>query len=340
MRHDSRAPQARRFRAIALATIASLATTLAIEAAHAAEPYPSRQIQFVVPFTAGGDADSSARNLAAVAAVVIGQPIVVLDRAGANGAIGSLDVKKAAPDGYTLLVGRVGSQVLLPALQPSTTPYGVDDFTPIGLLELNPVVCVVRPDSPYKTLADLVAALKANPGKLTYSHSGLATVPNLAPQLLLANIGLKSNGAVNVAYKGGNEISLAVISSQVDFACNNLSSTAGLLAGGKLRALVTTTPERLAQFPDVPTAREAGYPQLEAVIGWSALYGPPNMDPAAVKKWADVLQQVAKDPKWIAANAVYGGIPHVLSPEQTRKYAADSYAIYVDLVKKAGLEIK
>jgi tripartite-type tricarboxylate transporter receptor subunit TctC len=192
----------------------------------------------------------------------------------------------------------------------------------------------------YKTLADLTKALKADPGKLNYSHSGPATVQNLAPQLLFSSLGLKSDAAVNVAYKGGNEVALAVIAKNVDFACNNLSSMAGLLAGGKLKALVTTTPERLAQLPDVPTAKEAGVPQLEAVVGWGALFGPPKMSPEAVQRWAAVLKQVSQDPKWIAGNASFGGMPRVLSPQDTEKYIAESFTTYTELVRKAGLELK
>ena len=320
----------------ARAAICCLATIPGIASAQA---YPDRPVQLIVPFSVGGDADMAARNLSAAAQGVLGQPLVVVNKAGANGAIGSAAVKNAAPDGYTLLVGRVGSQVLLPALQPKTTPYTSKDFTFIGLLELNPVVCVVHSDSHYKSLGDLTQALKANPGQLNYSHSGPATVQNLAPQLLLSNLGLKPDAAVSVSYKGGNEVALAVLSKDVDFACNNLSSMTGILAGGKLRALLTTTPERLAQFPDIPTARELGLPQLEAVIGWSGLFGPPGMNSQAVDKWASVLQQIARDPRWIAGNANFGGIPHVLSPADTEKYVNQGAMIYADLVAKAGLQV-
>lgn len=132
-------------------------------------------------------------------------------------------------------------------------------------------------------------------------------------------------------------MALAVLSRDVDFACNNLSSMTGLLTGGKLRPLLTTTPERLAQFPDIPTARELGLPQMEAVIGWSGLFGPPKRAPEAVQRWAAALKQIARDPKWIAGNENFGGIPNVLSPEDTERYVRDGSAIYEELVAKAGL---
>ncbi len=327
------------FKTIGAAVIA-IGAVAATVAPAAAQGYPNRPITFVVPFAASGDADQSARNLSVTASAILGQPVVVMNRPGANGAIGSQVVKDANPDGYTLLLARVGSQVLLPAIQESGLAYKWNDFTFIGLLELNPVVCVVHPDSKYRTLADLAAELQAHPGKLNYSASGPATVQNLAPQLLLQSLNLKSNGAVNVNYKGGNEAALAVISKEVDFSCNNLSSMAGQVAGGKLRALVTTTPERLKQFPDVPTAREAGFPKLEAVIGWSALFGPPKMPPEIVKKWVGVLKSASTDARWIAANATYGGIPRVLSPEETARYVSENFSTYQSLARSAGIKME
>lgn len=326
-------------KALGIGTVAIGAVTAGAPPA-AAQVYPNRPVTIVVPFAAGGDADQSARNLSVTASTVLGQPVVVMNRPGANGAIGSQVAKDASPDGYTLLLARVGSQVLLPAIQESGLAYKWNDFTFIGLLELNPVVCVVHPDSRFKTLADLAAELQAHPGKLNYSASGPATVQNLAPQLLLQSLDLKANGAINVNYKGGNEAALAVISKEVDFSCNNLSSMAGQVAGGKLRALVTTTPERLKQFPDVPTAREAGFPKLEAVIGWSALYGPPNMPVEIVRKWAGVLKSASTDARWISANASYGGIPRVLTPEETAKYVLENYHAYQALARSAGIKMQ
>jgi len=302
--------------------------------------YPTKPIQLIVPFSVGGDADQSARNLQTLAQQLLGQPVLVVNKPGASGAIGSQLVRDAAPDGYTLLMARTGPQAILPALQPKSLGYKWNEFTFIGMLDLNPVVCVVNVDSPHKSIADLTKALIDKPGKLSYSTSGPATTQSLAPQLLLSLLGLKPDAALNVPYKGGGEVTMAVISKEVDFACNNFSSLAGQINGGKLRALLTTTPKRLEKHPDIPTAREAGYPQLEAVLGWSALYGPPKMDPAAVKRWTAVLKQLSEDPKWIAGNATFGGIPSVMSAADTENFVSDSYATYQALVQKTGMEIK
>lgn len=312
---------------------------LALFASLAQAAYPERPVTFIVPFSAGGDADLAGRNLGAAAQSMLGQPIVVVNKAGASGAIGSQFVKEASPDGYTLLVARVGSNAVLPALK-RDTPFKWNDFTFLGLLELNPVVCVVNPDSPYRTLADLVQAMKAKPGKLNYSSSGVGTILNLGAQLLLQSAGLGSEAAAHIAYKGGGEAALAVVSKDVDFSCGNLTSAIGLIKGGKLRALVVTTPERVKDIPDVPTARESGYPQLEAIVGWSALYGPPGMSASLVAKWSGVLAQVAKDPRWLRGEEKIGSIPRVLGPEETHKYVADQFDVYEKLGKKLGIELK
>lgn len=327
-------------RTLRAAAIGMAAASAAAALPAAAQTYPSRPVTIVVPFSAGGDADQSARNLSVTASAMLGQPVVVMNRPGANGAIGSQVAKDAAPDGYTLLLARVGSQVLLPAIQESGLQYKWNDFTFIGLLELNPVVCVVHPESKYKSIADLADELKTHPGKLNYSASGPATVLNLAPQLLLQSLNLKPVDAVSVNYKGGNEAALAVISKEVDFSCPNLSSVAGQLSGGKLRALVTTTPERLKQLPDVPTAREAGFAKLEAVVGWSALYGPPKLPAEIVGKWAGILKAAATDARWISANAIYGGIPRILTPEETTKYVSESFATYQSLARSVGIKVQ
>lgn len=321
------------------AGLAALVTTGLAATPSAAQVYPERPVTLVVPFSVGGDADLSARNLAAAAQKYVKQPIVVSNRAGAGGAIGSQLVKDAKPDGYTLLLARIGSQSLLPALKPNL-PYKWSDFTFLGLLERNPFVCVVHAESPYRSLADLVAALKAQPGKLNYSTSGPGTILNFGPQLLFETLGLGKEAAAQVVYKGGGDAALAVLSREVDFNCANLTSVIGNIKAGKLRALMTTTPERWKDIPEVPTVRELGYPQLEAIVGWSALYGPPGMSAELVSFWADLLARLAKDPAWIAGTERFGGIPGVMSPAATARFAADQFEVYDRLGKQLGIELK
>lgn len=317
-----------------LLAVAASALPMGVSAA-----YPEKPITFVVPFSAGGDADLAGRNLGAAVSTIVKQPVVVVNKAGASGGIGSQQVKDASPDGYTLLVARVGSNAVLPALK-KDLGYRWNDFTFLGLLELNPVVCVVHADSPYKTLDDLGRALRAQPGKLNYSSSGIGTILHLGSQLLLQSFKVGGDAAAHVAYKGGGEAALAVVSKDVDFSCGNLTSALGLLKGNRLRALVVTTPERVKEIPDVPTAREAGYPQLEAIVGWSALYGPAGLPREIVGQWSQVLQQVARDPQWIAGEEKIGSMPRILSPQETEKFVAEQFRVYQQLGKQLGLELK
>lgn len=321
-----------------LAILACLSAISPLAGAQA-HVYPDRPITLVVPFSAGGDADVAARNLAFVVQRTMGQSLIAVNRAGAGGAIGSMAVRSAKPDGYTVLLARVGSQVVLPALQKGLE-YKWNSFTFLGLLELNPVVCAVRTESSYKTMGDLVDALSAKPGKLNYSTTGAGTILNFGPQLLFDVLKLGKDAAVPVAYKGGGEAAMAVLSGDVDFSCGNLTSMIGNIKGGKLRALITTTPERLKDLPEVQTAREAGYPQLEAVIGWSALYGPPGLGKDITDRWVATLAAAAQDTQWVAATEKAGSIPRVMKPMETEKFASDQYQVYERLGRELQIELK
>ena len=163
---------------------------------------------------------------------------------------------------------------------------------------------------------------------------------HLGALLLLQTLGASAKAAEHVAYKGGAEAALAVLSHNVDFSCGNLTSEVSLIQGGKLRALFVTTPERVKDIPDVPTVRELGYPQLESLVGWSALYGPRNMDPAALAKWTEVLSKISKDIEWLASEGKIGSIPRILSPQDTESFVSGQVKLYERLIGQLGLEIK
>ncbi len=301
--------------------------------------YPNKPILVVAAFTAGGDSDLAARNLTAVMPKYTGQHGVVLNKVGASGAIGSEYVKKASPDGYTLLLARVGAQATLPALKPDL-PYKWNDFTFLGLLELNPYVCVVRADSPYKTFGELVEGIKKNPGKLKYSTAGVGTIHEMGPQMLFDILKLGKEAGIQVPYKGGGEATVALLSGEVNLNCTNIGTALAFIKSGQLRALMTTTPERYKEIPNVPTAKELGYPQLERIIGWSALYGPPAMDKKLIAYWSDFLQKVAKDPQWVGLTEKIGSVPQILSPAETARYVKEQFETYDRLGKAIGLVLK
>ena len=317
---------------IAGALMAALGTGTAL-----AQSYPNKTITLVAPYAVGGDSDFSGRNLSVVASKLIGQSVIVTNIVGASGTIGSQRVKTAAPDGYTLLVSRGGSQAITPALD-SSTPYKWNDFTFISLLDFNPVVCVVKPDAPYKTMKDLIDTIRANPGKLNYASAGPGTTQHLAVEVILSQLGMPSTAAMMIPYKGGGEATTALLGGQVQFICNNLTTMVGQIKGGAMRALVTSTPSRLKDFPDVPTAREMGVSNLEQVMGWSGLYGPPGLPAEVVTKWQAVLKEVAKDPNWSRGNDTVGAIPAIRSPQDTEKFAKEQFDLYSKLGTQLNLK--
>lgn len=319
-----------------LALIAVIGSSLALPAAWSQNF--TRPIQIIAPFSAGGDSDLAARNVAAVLPKYVNQNVIVVNRPGASGAIGSDYVKRAAPDGYTLLLARVGSQAVLPALKPDLA-YKWNDFSFLALLELNPYVCAVRADSPYRTFQELVDGIRKNLGRLKYSTAGIGTIHEMGPQMLFDITRMGKDAAIQVPYKGGGEASVALLQKEVDFGCSNLATVLGFVQSGQLRALMSTLPERYKDIPNVPTAREAGYPQLERIVGWSALYGPPGMSKQDVAMWGEVLAKVARDPVWINATEKIGSVPRILGPEQTAAHVKEQFETYDHLGKALGIQL-
>jgi len=302
-----------------------------------AQAYPSKPITFIVPFGAGGDSDLSGRNLAQFAPKYLNNAtIVAVNRAGASGAIGSMAVKTAPPDGYTLLVARIATHAINPAID-TKVPYKWNEFTMLSLLEFNPYVCVVKGDSPVRSMQDLVARMRAEPGKLNFSTSGVGTVQNLGPQYFFTLAGLTKDHAVGIHYKSGGDVTSSLLGGQVQFACNNLTTILSHIKAGTLRAVMITTPERLKDLPDVPTSRELGWPDMEQVTGWTALMGPPGMAKEAVDRWTEALGKLAKDADWIAGNAKFGGIPAIRTPAETEKYVRSQYELYERLATGLGI---
>ena len=314
-----------------LVAIALLSASCAL-----AQGYPSKPITFVIPFAAGGDSDLSGRNVALHASKYLNNaPIVAVNRTGASGAIGAMAVRNAAPDGYTLLVARIATHAILPALD-SKLQYKWNEFTMLSLIELNPYLCFVKSDSPYRNAADLVAEIRRSPGKLNFSTAGAGTSQNMASQYLMTLAGLTKDHAVGIHYKGGGEVTTAVLGGQVQFACNNAPTVIPQVKAGTLRALFAT-PSRLAELPDVPSAAETGYPDMNKIVGWTALMGPPGLPKDVVDKWVEVFARLAADAEWQQGNARLGGIAAIRSPAETEKFVREQYELYDKLVTTLGI---
>ena len=300
------------------------------------QAYPSKPITFVIPFAAGGDSDLSGRNVAQHASKYLNNvSIVPVNRTGASGAIGAMAVKNAAPDGYTLLVARIATHAILPNLD-SKLQYKWNEFTMLSLIELNPYMCFVRSDSPYKTATELMAAAKQYPGRLNFATAGAGTSQNMAAQYLLTLAGLTKDHAVGIHYKGGGEVTTAVLGNQVHFACNNAPTVIPQVKAGTVRALFAT-PNRLAEAPDVPSASEAGFPDMNKIVGWTALMGPPGLPKEIVDKWVDVFARLAKDPDWQQGNARIGGIAAIRSPAESDRFMREQYELYSKLISSLGI---
>ena len=299
--------------------------------------YPARPILLVVPYTAGSDADLAARNLALHAPRYLnGQSVIVMNQPGASGAIGTAAVRNASPDGYRLLLSRIASQVILPAMD-RKTPYRWNDFTFVSVLEINPYVCAVRSDAPYTSMTDLIAEIGKQPGKLNFATVGDGTLQNFGPQYLFSLVGLPRDAAVGVPYKGSGELTASLLGGQVNFACSNLGALLGHFRAGTLKALMTTTREPLKELPNTPTARSLGWPDMERLAAWSALIGPPRLPRDVVARWTDVIAKLATDPAWLAGVAKLGGIPAVRSPAETESFVRDQYQLYERLAERLGL---
>jgi tripartite-type tricarboxylate transporter receptor subunit TctC len=299
--------------------------------------YPSRPILLVVPYTAGSDADLAARNLAQHAQRYLdGRPIVVMNQPGASGAIGTLAVRNAAPDGYRLLLARIASQVILPATD-RNAPYSSADFTFLSVLEINPYVCAVKSDAPYASMKDLVGEIRKRPGKLNFATVGEGTLQNFGPQYLFSLAGLPKDAAVGIPYKGSGELTASLAGGHVQFACSNLGALLGHFRAGTLRPLMTTTREPLKDLPQVPTARSLGWPQMERLAAWSALAAPPGLPRDVVARWNEVLAKLARDPAWLAGVEKLGGIPAMRSPAETGRFVRDQYQLYEGLAERLGL---
>lgn len=304
----------------------------------AAADYPTKPVTLVSPYGPGGAADLAARTLSATAPGYLGNGILVVNRTGAAGVSGSTTVAKGKADGYTLLLARVGSQAAVPAIN-RTIPYAWDDFTFLGLLELNPFVLAVSGDSPYNSLDDLKAAIEGG-ADLSYSSTGVGTLLHVAMVMTLDEFGMGADAMKHVPYKGGGKAAAAVVGGHVDMLFQNLSGVISNIQAGKLKALAVTTPERILSIKDVPTVREAGYPGLEAIIGWSGVWGPPGLPDEVVSKWVEVLAQISADKAWLKLTKGLGSVPHVLPPDETKAFVEGQYLAFKTLTEKLGMTIQ
>jgi tripartite-type tricarboxylate transporter receptor subunit TctC len=273
---------------IAVAT-GLMAMATAARAAEDPAKYPSRPIHIIVGFTAGGGNDIIARIVGQKLAESLGQPVVIENKPGAGAILATEYVARAAPDGYTLLVGASGAMVINPAVYAKLNYDTMRDFVPVSELGSFPLILVVNAKSPFKTLADLVTYAKQNPDKANYSSSSAAF--QLATELFKQKTGAPMQ---MIPYKGANDSVVAVISGEVTATIADSGPVSSQVSGGQVRALGVAAPNRMAEMPDVPTMKEAGA-DVEAVL-WSGIFVPKETPPAIVKKLEAEFIRIARIP--------------------------------------------
>ena len=318
-------------------SIASLLAALVAAFAPSAfaQAYPSKPIRLVVPWPAAGAVDMTARALAERLSARMGQPVIVENKPGATGQIGSQLVAQAEPDGYTLLLMSATVHAVSPNLYRKFPFQPIDDFSVISQIVSFPYIMVVSADSPYKTVADVTAAAKAEPGKISYGSFGLGSAPYLISELYAMTTGTK---LLHVPYKGAAPAIADVLGGRVTFFIDSIPSPLGQVRGGRLRALAVTTPQRSSTVPDVPAMAET-IPGFEA-IAWLGIAGPKGMPREVVAKLHSELKAIAADPEY-SAKLKAVGLDAVASesPEQFRTWLNAQKKYWGDFVQKANIPL-
>jgi len=322
---QSRIPVLRALGGTALALVAGLAP---------AQNYPNKPIRMVSPFAAGGGVDFTARFIGQKISEGLGQTVVVENRAGAGGAIGTEFVAKAPPDGYTLLLGSAGPMTILPGLT-AKLPYDpLKDFAPITLVTSMPFVLVVHPSLPVKTVKELLALARAKPGQLNFGSPGNGTTTHLAEELLKmsANVDM-----VHVPYKGVAPALTDLLAGQVQFMSGDLSTVMPQVRAGKLRAIAVTSSKRSAQVPDLPTIAEGGLPGYDA-SGWFGVLAPAATPVDLVTRLHAVIVKGISTPEARERLASLGGDVVGNTPAEYAVFLRADLAKWSKLIKTIGLK--
>lgn len=267
--------------------LGTLLTLCIASSAAAAGDYPNRPIKLVVPFAAGGGTDIIARTVSDKLAARLGQSIVVINTPGAGGTIGGASVARAEPDGYTLLLWHVG--MISSAFTNKPLPYDpLKDFTPIAQVATAANLIAVNPQVPVRTLKELVALAKAKPGELNFGSSGVGGADHLSGELLSQVAQIR---VTHVPYQGGSQAAVAAVAGEVQYVTGSASQTMALVKAGKLRPLAVMQKARLASLPEVPSAPEAGLPELDYNT-WFGLWGPAKLPPDVLARLSVALKDV------------------------------------------------
>lgn len=301
-----------------------------------AQGFPAKPVTIVVPFAAGGSTDIVARIVGQKMGELLGQNVVIENRAGAGGNIGTNAVAKSAPDGYTMLMGTISTHAINPAVFKSMPHDPVKDFAPISLLALVPSVLTVANNFPAKNVKEMIAELKKNPAAHSYASSGVATPQHLGGELFKTMTGTQMQ---HIPYRGGGPALQDVVSGKVAFIFDNLPSSAESIRAGSVRGFAITTTKRSPAFPDMPTMEEAGLPGYE-IYSWNALFAPAGTPKDIVAKLNDVANRAIKDPVVEKKLADLSAVTVGSTPEELGEHVKKEMAKWGPIAKAAGATLE
>lgn len=315
---------------IFLAAVISVVTTVS---GALAQQWPSRPITVISPYPPGGTNDIVGRLFTDKMAVKLGQPIVVENRPGAAGIVGSLAVSRAAPDGYTLLIANNGALVVQPLVSAQAKYDVQSSFTPIAQVAVSYPYLGVNADLPVNSLAELVEYAKKVPGKLNFGSAGTGSFGQFCSEMLQLQSGIKM---LHVPYRGSSAAVTDLAGGQIQVMFDPLVLTQK--DSGRVRVLAMTGPNRSPRYPDIPTTKEAGFPNLDP-IGWFAFFGPPGLPKDIVQKIADAAAEVAKDPETAKRLEAAGVDLGFLPPDQFAATLGPYKAKFEDIAKRANIQV-
>jgi tripartite-type tricarboxylate transporter receptor subunit TctC len=294
-----------------------------------------RPVKIVVPFAAGGGTDVVGRLVATRMATILKAPVIVENRAGAGGAIGASLVAKSPADGLTLLLGTVSTQAINPALSKQSPYDPLKDFAPVSLLVVVPQIVVVNAKQPYRTLAELVDAMKKSPGKITYGSQGLGGISHLMGELLNSQAKVSTT---HVPYRGAAPALQDLLAGTIDVMYDTLPALQAHIADGRVRALAVASSSRLAQLPNVPTTAEAGMPGF-IVETWNALFAPAQTPPAQLARLSAAAREAVNDAPTTARLQGMGAKVVGSSPEELGRFVEAEVKRWTPVVKASGATI-
>lgn len=314
------------------AVVSALAAAVLSAAAHA-QQYPNRPITMIVPFPPGGIADITGRPLAASMSRILGQSVVVENKAGAGGAVGHALVAKAKPDGYTIMIALSSIAIIPEAEKVNGRPptYQMADFTPIALVSADPTILLVPVDSPWKTLADLVAEAKARPGKISYSSSGVYGTTHTCFEMFAQAAGIKM---LHVPYKGGGPAMTALLAGEVNITAQSPGVSNPHIKSGKVRVLGSWGGTRLPSLADIPTLKEQGY-DAEFYI-WAGLFAPAGLPAEALSKLRAAVRQAVQEQDFRNAMAGMNTLINYLEGAEFDAFLDRDSMRLAEVVRKMG----